>query len=187
MSANGLANGMNNESMGGYANGYANGHANGALNGEKSNGCAMGDKCCKKTGNGCSDSFDEPSSLYNTDSFTPWDPSQEPIFPPELKVRREISKLGNPHYMSVMWLPTYFLSRGLPKKKVFSKSQNRALFSFAGRLISVLCFIIITFLFFSIAMVYIYNQNFAKKKRKKKDLQTNNSINNVVLYVSVTN
>lgn len=43
--------------------------------------CAMGKDCCKnKTDNS------ETESLFEKSSFLPYDPSQEPIFPPELKM-----------------------------------------------------------------------------------------------------
>lgn len=47
--------------------------------------CAMGDKCCKNGGsNGCGVEIDD--KLFEASEFTPFDPSQEPIFPPELKL-----------------------------------------------------------------------------------------------------
>ncbi|XP_058820273.1 xanthine dehydrogenase [Topomyia yanbarensis] len=49
--------------------------------------CAMGDKCCKNTNgneNGCKVEIDD--KLFDASEFTPFDPSQEPIFPPELKL-----------------------------------------------------------------------------------------------------
>lgn len=42
--------------------------------------CAMGDKCCK---NG---KIETDNQLFDSNEFTPFDPSQEPIFPPELKL-----------------------------------------------------------------------------------------------------
>lgn len=44
--------------------------------------CSMGDKCCKVNGNSC----DEGSKLFEPSEFTPFDPTQEPIFPPELRL-----------------------------------------------------------------------------------------------------
>ncbi|RZB77506.1 xanthine dehydrogenase, partial [Asbolus verrucosus] len=53
------------------------------INGEQTNGCTMGDKCCKFQNKG----FNDPEEiLFKTSEFTPYDSSQEPIFPPELKV-----------------------------------------------------------------------------------------------------
>lgn len=49
--------------------------------------CAMGDKCCKnkkKHHNEVED--EEDDKLFQTSEFAPYNPSQEPIFPPELKV-----------------------------------------------------------------------------------------------------
>lgn len=49
--------------------------------------CAMGEKCCRNSnGNndGCSGEADY--ELFQTNEFMPYDPSQEPIFPPELKL-----------------------------------------------------------------------------------------------------
>uniref|UniRef100_A0A1B6CHR7 xanthine dehydrogenase n=1 Tax=Clastoptera arizonana TaxID=38151 RepID=A0A1B6CHR7_9HEMI len=69
--------------------------ANGLTNG---NGvCGMGDKCCKKQNgvvNGCNGDTDEHSDdekeeLFDSKKFVPLDPSQEPIFPPELKLSSE--------------------------------------------------------------------------------------------------
>uniref|UniRef100_A0A7G3B8P1 Xanthine dehydrogenase n=1 Tax=Lutzomyia longipalpis TaxID=7200 RepID=A0A7G3B8P1_LUTLO len=53
------------------------------VDGGAQNGCAMGEKCCKVAGNGgCSE---ESNTLFEPSEFIPYDPSQEPIFPPELK------------------------------------------------------------------------------------------------------
>ncbi|XP_065093510.1 xanthine dehydrogenase-like [Ochlerotatus camptorhynchus] len=49
--------------------------------------CAMGDKCCKNRNgesNGCGVEVDD--KLFEASEFAPFDPSQEPIFPPELKL-----------------------------------------------------------------------------------------------------
>ncbi|KAJ8955150.1 hypothetical protein NQ318_009043 [Aromia moschata] len=59
------------------------------------NACGMGDKCCKMQNNavnkhnevnGVNGASDPSDVLFNTSEFTPYDPSQEPIFPPELKL-----------------------------------------------------------------------------------------------------
>lgn len=56
---------------------------NGSING---NGvCAMGDKCCKLQ-NGTKENGVDEEILFERNEFTPYDPSQEPIFPPELKM-----------------------------------------------------------------------------------------------------
>ncbi|EAT37368.1 AAEL010630-PA [Aedes aegypti] len=46
--------------------------------------CSMGDKCCKNSSNGCGVEVDD--KLFDASEFAPFDPSQEPIFPPELKL-----------------------------------------------------------------------------------------------------
>lgn len=46
--------------------------------------CAMGEKCCKVNGNQCGVEVDD--KLFEPSDFAPLDPSQEPIFPPELKL-----------------------------------------------------------------------------------------------------
>jgi len=48
-----------------------------------SDGCPMGNKCCMNTGGSNVD--DTIASVSS--NFSPYDPSQEPIFPPELIVR----------------------------------------------------------------------------------------------------
>lgn len=65
---------------------YNNGLSNGLSN---VNGCAMGDQCCKKKVNGVTANgacTEDEELLYNKIEYTPYDPSQEPIFPPELRV-----------------------------------------------------------------------------------------------------
>lgn len=47
-------------------------------------GCGMGDKCCKLNGNSCGEEID--SKLFEPSEFTPFDSTQEPIFPPELRL-----------------------------------------------------------------------------------------------------
>ncbi|CAH2108386.1 unnamed protein product [Euphydryas editha] len=71
---------------------------------QSSNGvCAMGKDCCKNK----TDSS-ETESLFEKSSFLPYDPSQEPIFPPELKM----SSLYDEQYLiykgnkSVWYRPT---------------------------------------------------------------------------------
>ncbi|RZF38598.1 hypothetical protein LSTR_LSTR010931 [Laodelphax striatellus] len=82
----------------------------GAMNGE--NGCGMGEQCCRRTGksppltngaatangvaatcngNGTETSQDvnRPAALFDASEFLPYDPSQEPIFPPELQIERK--------------------------------------------------------------------------------------------------
>lgn len=42
--------------------------------------CSMGDACCKRV------FTSEPTEVFNSKEFCPYDPTQEPIFPPKLKV-----------------------------------------------------------------------------------------------------
>jgi hypothetical protein len=61
---------------------YNNGLSNG-------NGCAMGDQCCKMKVNGVAANgvcTEDEELLFNKTEYAPYDLSQEPIFPPELKV-----------------------------------------------------------------------------------------------------
>lgn len=54
-----------------------------------SNGCAMGDQCCKMKVNGVAANgvcTEDEELLFNKTEYAPYDLSQEPIFPPELKV-----------------------------------------------------------------------------------------------------
>ncbi|XP_065174332.1 xanthine dehydrogenase [Atheta coriaria] len=57
--------------------------ANGLNNGKckPMNGCAMGDQCCK-----LQKEDNSTGGLYSPSEWAPLDPSQEPIFPPELKL-----------------------------------------------------------------------------------------------------
>nr|AOE46690.1 xanthine dehydrogenase [Drosophila bipectinata] len=48
--------------------------------------CGMGEKCCKVTGNGCGTDSVTDDTLFERSEFQPLDPSQEPIFPPELQL-----------------------------------------------------------------------------------------------------
>ncbi|XP_072938773.1 xanthine dehydrogenase [Epargyreus clarus] len=63
-----------------------NGISNGKLNGDSNGiGCAMGKDCCKLKDNKSNDQS-ETEYIFDKSSFLPYDPSQEPIFPPELKL-----------------------------------------------------------------------------------------------------
>lgn len=53
--------------------------------------CPMGAKCCKNGGSGCDDNS---QSDGGGETELRYDPSQEPIFPPELKVTLGCSKQG---------------------------------------------------------------------------------------------
>lgn len=48
--------------------------------------CAMGENCCKNQKNACSTAEEQRDELYYIGQWSPHDPSQEPIFPPELKL-----------------------------------------------------------------------------------------------------
>nr|P08793.1 RecName: Full=Xanthine dehydrogenase; Short=XD [Calliphora vicina] len=57
-------------------------------------GCAMGDKCCKVNGNKCGEGMENggdmvDDKLFEKSEFVPFDPSQEPIFPPELQLNKD--------------------------------------------------------------------------------------------------
>lgn len=66
------------------------------LNGLTNGVCSLGEKCCKNIKNGTVNQDDANSvngvnvppneSLFDSSEFKPYDPSQEPIFPPELQV-----------------------------------------------------------------------------------------------------
>jgi xanthine dehydrogenase/oxidase len=69
-----------------YNNKLTNGLSNGLSNG---NGCPMGEQCCRSksnevTANGDCAGYEEV--LFSKTEYTPYDPTQEPIFPPELRV-----------------------------------------------------------------------------------------------------
>ncbi|XP_067617387.1 LOW QUALITY PROTEIN: xanthine dehydrogenase-like [Eurosta solidaginis] len=55
--------------------------------------CGMGDKCCKlkskENGNGCGADINVDDQLFERSKFLPFDPSQEPIFPPELHLNSQ--------------------------------------------------------------------------------------------------
>ncbi|GBP61903.1 Xanthine dehydrogenase [Eumeta japonica] len=61
-----------------------NGNHNEVHNGA-SNGCPMGKDCCKNI-KSSNEKKDESEYIFDKSSFAPYDPSQEPIFPPELKL-----------------------------------------------------------------------------------------------------
>ncbi|KAL1122173.1 hypothetical protein AAG570_003578 [Ranatra chinensis] len=78
-----------------------------ANSGRPNGTCGMGEKCCRN-GNGTKDgdlckingescpSKDE--SLFNSSEFKPYDPTQEPIFPPELQVKKHSNYLISDAY-----------------------------------------------------------------------------------------
>ncbi|XP_050457296.1 xanthine dehydrogenase isoform X2 [Cataglyphis hispanica] len=48
--------------------------------------CSMGDACCKKA------FTSEPTEIFNSKEFCPYDPTQEPIFPPKLKIESKLDE-----------------------------------------------------------------------------------------------
>ncbi|TDG48374.1 hypothetical protein AWZ03_005119 [Drosophila navojoa] len=48
--------------------------------------CGMGDKCCKVSRKACGGADNTDHKLFKPSKFQPFDPSQEPIFPPELQL-----------------------------------------------------------------------------------------------------
>ncbi|XP_024891840.1 xanthine dehydrogenase-like [Temnothorax curvispinosus] len=48
--------------------------------------CSMGDACCKKV------FTSEPTEMFNSKEFRPYDPTQEPIFPPKLKIESKLDE-----------------------------------------------------------------------------------------------
>ncbi|XP_017481952.1 PREDICTED: xanthine dehydrogenase isoform X3 [Rhagoletis zephyria] len=61
--------------------------------------CSMGDKCCKVNGNkGCNGAESEQNGvndqLFEKSEFLPFDPSQEPIFPPELHLNPQFDAVN---------------------------------------------------------------------------------------------
>lgn len=63
--------------------------SNGFMNGV----CSLGEKCCKNNNDGAANQDDtngvnalQNKFLFDSSKFKPFDPSQEPIFPPELQV-----------------------------------------------------------------------------------------------------
>ncbi|CAH1710177.1 unnamed protein product [Chironomus riparius] len=79
--------------------------------------CGMGDKCCKVTGNGCNGEVED--KLFEPSEFAPYNPSQEPIFPPELKLTdqydKEVLKFSNDR--GVIWYRPTELQQLLAFKK----------------------------------------------------------------------
>jgi xanthine dehydrogenase/oxidase len=77
----------------------------------------LGEKCCKVTGNGCGVEVDD--KLFEPSEFAPFDPSQEPIFPPELKLTdaydKQVLKFVNDR--NVTWFRPTTLQQLLAIKK----------------------------------------------------------------------
>ncbi|KAL0116975.1 hypothetical protein PUN28_010089 [Cardiocondyla obscurior] len=60
-----------------------NGHNEGTNN---TRVCSMGDACCKKA------FTSEVPEIFNSKEFRPYDPTQEPIFPPKLKIESKLDE-----------------------------------------------------------------------------------------------
>ena len=54
--------------------------------GEKERPCSMGDACCRRV------FTSEPTELFSANDFLPYDPTQEPIFPPKLQLSSELDE-----------------------------------------------------------------------------------------------
>ncbi|KAH8402571.1 hypothetical protein KR215_001703 [Drosophila sulfurigaster] len=68
--------------------------------------CGMGDKCCRVNGNGCGagNEAETDDKLFERSEFQPFDPSQEPIFPPELQLNKSYDEESlNFHSDRVSW------------------------------------------------------------------------------------
>ncbi|KAH8352695.1 hypothetical protein KR084_005743 [Drosophila pseudotakahashii] len=54
-------------------------------------GCGFGEKCCKVKNDQCGTNFStDNNKLFEANKFQPLDPSQEPIFPPELQLSDDL-------------------------------------------------------------------------------------------------
>ena len=53
--------------------------------------CGMGEKCCKN-GNNLESEPEYSKVLFDSKEFIPYDPSQEPIFPPELQLDVDLDR-----------------------------------------------------------------------------------------------
>lgn len=82
--------------------------------------CSMGEACCRLKKDAC----DENNTLFNKSTFVPYDPSQEPIFPPELKIRNSY----NEEYLyykgeNVTWIRPTNLEELINLKAIFRDSK----------------------------------------------------------------
>lgn len=89
--------------------------------------------CCGKTKEGkcCMEGNDEPepqNSLFNPGQFQPYDPSQEPIFPPELKLNHEKYFNTELEFQSdkILWFRPTNLSRLLELKGKYPQGKLAA-------------------------------------------------------------
>lgn len=85
--------------------------------------CGMGDRCCKVNGNSCGGEID--NKLFDPSEFTPLDSSQEPIFPPELKLNehyhKEVQTFQNDR--GVTWFRPVTLQQLLQFKKDYPAAR----------------------------------------------------------------
>ncbi|KAL7297372.1 hypothetical protein TKK_0009757 [Trichogramma kaykai] len=65
---------------------WENSQSNGKTNDNEVKVCALGNACCKKA------FTSEPTELFNSSEFKPYDPTQEPIFPPALQMSSELDE-----------------------------------------------------------------------------------------------
>lgn len=91
-------------------------------NGQTNGGCAMGKECCKNKTKKEDDS--ETKYIFDRSSFLPYDSSQEPIFPPELK----LSSLYDEQYLQfqgekITWYRPTELSTILTLKEKYPNAK----------------------------------------------------------------
>ncbi|XP_051167236.1 xanthine dehydrogenase [Leptopilina boulardi] len=88
---------------------------NGNVNG---NVCAMGENCCKRV------FTSEPNELFDSKAFRPYDPTQEPIFPPKLQIS---SKFDEEYLIlkgrNITWYRPLNLNEILTLKKRFPNAK----------------------------------------------------------------
>ncbi|CAH1406870.1 unnamed protein product [Nezara viridula] len=98
--------------------------------------CGLGENCCKNkkllTNGSCSNGTkseiangsDGPMKLFDSSSFIPYDPTQEPIFPPELAVSDELDRqFINIKGPKVTWYRPVTLEQLLDLKKSFPSAK----------------------------------------------------------------
>lgn len=85
----------------------------------KINSCAMGKACCRNKNSEC-----EEQTLLKTSAFQPYDSTQEPIFPPELKMNDHYSdSFGFYKGENVVWIKPKSLNDLLVIKSKFPESK----------------------------------------------------------------
>ncbi|KAG8239016.1 hypothetical protein J437_LFUL005073, partial [Ladona fulva] len=102
-----------------WNNSILNGVANGTCSGYSRNGCC---KEGKDFPNGCC--TNEEEILFNPSKFTPYDPSQEPIFPPELQLSSELNhQFLKVSGQRVTWYRPTTLNQLLTLKKTYPQAR----------------------------------------------------------------